>query len=86
MTDMRPGFWRWLPQTLIEAIRKTSGLMGIIKNPFLEIFIGGMAIFVFLLVAIVDYRLTMNTRVVLALCTIPSFIFLMHGIYREDYC
>lgn len=79
----RPPFRRWLLQILVEKIRAIPGLIGIIRDPAVESLIGLVALFIFLFLALFDL-MTSTIRVIMALCTIPSFIIVMHGIYRVE--
>ena len=70
-------FWQWLSRVLNEKIR----------SPFTEFFIGFIAtIFLVPVLALVPYDMAFGSRVISALLVIPSFLVMMHGIYREDDC
>lgn len=77
----RPPFWRWLSQGLVEKIRALPRLIG---DPLSEIIIGIIGITCSLILSPLALTLTFNERVIIALCSIPSFIILMHGIYRAE--
>lgn len=79
----KPPFWRWLPQVSIWAVRKVSGE---IRDPFFEFLIGLIATALFPLSAVCVFDLTFTTRVALVLLAIPSFLIMMHGIYRKEDC
>ena len=79
----RPPFWRWLPRVLVEKIRALPGLIGVIRDPAVEGIIGLGSIVIFLILAL-SGLMTSTIRVIMALCTIPSFIIMMHGIYRME--
>ena len=79
----RPRFWRWLPRVLVVAVRKG---LGETRNPFFEFLMGLIATALFPLFAVCIFDLTFTTRVTLALLAIPSFVIMMHGIYRGNDC
>lgn len=75
------GFWQWLSQGLVETIRAFPALVGVIRSPRLEFFIGLLGTPSSLIFAIL-FDVPFYTRFIIALCAIPSFIIMMHGIYR----
>lgn len=92
----RPPFRRWLPQVLVEKIRKVPMVIGAmcvrIRDPLWEIIIGGVATVLFPVMVVLDGiagqepYLNLTERVIFTLLTIPSFVIMMHGVYREDDC
>ncbi len=98
----RPGFWRWLVQVSVGAVRGVPReLVGVvrampemfrsirkpritvaIRNPFYEFFTGLMALIAFPMISVVASDLALGTRIVLALLSLPSFLLIMHGVYR----
>lgn len=97
----RSGFWRWLvqvsvgavretPRELVSAIRAVPEMVGAIRkprivvairDPFYEFFIGLMALVVVVTLQVTP-GLTLTMRIVLALFCLPSFLLVMHGVYR----
>jgi len=80
-----------LPRFLVGAVKAVPGMVreirmpritAAIRDPFYEFFIGIMALFVFPMSSIITPDLTLNTRIVLALVSLPSFVLVMHSIYR----
>ncbi len=66
---------------MVNAIRP-SRIMSTIREPFYEFFIGIMALFMFPMWSIAAPDLTLTTRIVFALLSLPSFLLAMHGTYR----
>ncbi len=86
----QPRFWRWLAQGFVEKIRAVpgfiGGLIGGIRSPIFEMLIGITGIFASLILPLIILGVTLTTKAIIALCFIPSFLIMMHGIYREDDC
>lgn len=101
----RLGFWQWLAQVSVEAVRAVPGvLVGTvravpevaraiprlvmttfwIRNPFYEFFTG-MMVLVIVLALLPAPDLTLDVRIVSALLSIPSFLLVMHTVYRSRY-
>jgi len=91
----RDRFWLWLPKVLVTSIWKVPRVIVAmcvqIREPIWEIIIGGVATVLFPVMIIDNITgpgpyLNLTERVIVALLTIPSFLVMMHGIYREDDC
>ncbi len=83
---------RGLPSFLVEVVKAVPGMVREIRmpsiitaigDPFCEFFMGMMALFMFPMGSMLAPDLTLNTRIVLALLSLPSFLFMMHGLYRS---
>jgi len=90
MSEKRVGYWRWLAQVLVGTVRKVPNYICILKDSIysrdLEISIGGAGTIAFPMFALLA-KMTMDTKVILTLCAVPSFLLMMHGIYRlKDDC
>lgn len=74
MTRDKPPFWQWLIQSFNETY----------TSSFVEFFIGMMGMFLIFILQLVFYNMSSGTRVILVLLIIPSFLLMMHGVYRAD--
>ena len=88
---------RGLPRFMGEVVRAVPGVVketlrmpmitASLRDPFYEFFTGIMALGIFPIWSIFGNALTLDMRIVMALLSIPSFLLMMHGLYRSgDDC
>ena len=90
MSEKRVGYWRWLAQGLVGIIKATPDFMKGFKDALLngtfEIFIGFIGSMFFMVFAAIGV-VAIDIKVFLVLCIVPSFLLMLHGIYRQkDDC
>ena len=83
---------RGLPQGLVWVVKAVPGMVrairmpkvkAAIRDPFYEFFMGIMALLMFPMWSMLASDLTLDARIVLALLSLPSFLLVMHGLYRS---
>jgi len=91
LVQVSVGAVRALPRELVGAVRAVPGMvrrirmpriMVAIRDPFYEFFIGIIALFLFPMSSLITPDLTLGTRIFLSLLSLPSFLLVMHSIYR----
>lgn len=92
LVQVSVGAVRGMPGALVWAIRSMPGMVRAIRklniteairNPFYEFFTGMIALVV-VISLLPASGLTLDTRIVLALFCLPSFLLVMHGLYRAE--